>query len=66
MATLSRKTQKVFAVNANADQIVVMGTMKTGTPVYSTDIQTLQSAEYQLGWSSAILNDKAPYLEETN
>ena len=66
MAVLLRQTQKVFAGNANASQIAVMGTMKTGTPVYNTSLATLQSAEYELGWDSAILNDKAPYLEEMN
>lgn len=66
MAVLTRQTQKVFAGNANVSQLAVMGTMKTGTPVYNTNLATLQSAEYQLGWDSAILNDKAPYMEEMN
>lgn len=66
MAKLLRKTQKVFASQANADQIAVFGSMKTGTPDYSSDIEELQSAEYLQGWSDAILGDKAPYLEEMN
>lgn len=69
MAKLQRKTQKVFAGNQtgqNQDQIAVFGSMKTGTPVYSSDIETLQSNEYLEGWSDAILDDKAPYLEEMN
>lgn len=66
MATLTRQTQKVFAGSANADQIAVMGSMKTGTPDYQTSLALLQSAEYQQGWADAILNDKAPYLEEMN
>lgn len=66
MAKLQRKTQKVFSGSADADQIAVFGSMKTGTPVYSSDVETLQSAEYEQGWSDAILNDKAPYLEEMN
>ena len=64
--TLSRQTQKVFAGNANADMLAVFGTMKTGTPQYSTNLSTLQSNAYSEGWSEAILNDKAPYLEEMN
>lgn len=66
MGTLTRQTQKVFAGNANAGQIAIMGTMKTGIPQYDTSLANLQSAEYQLGWADAILNDKAPYLEEMN
>lgn len=66
MTTLSRQTQKVFASNADADQIAVFGSMKTGTPVYSTNLATLQSTAYTEGWSEALLADKAPYLEEMN
>lgn len=66
MAKLQRRTQKVFASSANADQIAVFGSMKTGTPDYSSDVEELQSAEYLLGWSDAILSDKAPFLEEMN
>ena len=64
--SLTRQTQKVFGSNADADQLAVFGTMKTGTPVYSTDLATLQSTAYTEGWSEAILDDKAPYLEEMN
>lgn len=66
MAKLQRKTQKLFAGDANGDQIAVFGSMKTGTPQYSSDVETLQSDTYLEGWSEAILNDKAPYLEEMN
>lgn len=67
MAVLTRKTQKVFAGDANGDMLAVMGTMKTGTPVYNSDVETLQSnIAYSKGWSAAILNDKAPYMEEMN
>ena len=67
MATLTRKTQKVFAGNANGDMLAVMGTMQTGNPVYSADVEALQNnAAYTKGWSDAILNDKAPYMEEMN
>lgn len=66
MAPLTRQTQKVFAGNASVDNLAVFGTMKTGTPQYSSNIETLQSTTYSQGWSEAILNDKAPYLEEMN
>lgn len=66
MPKIQRKAQKIFSGGANGDQIAVFGTMKTGTPTYSNDLDSLQSAEYEQGWSDAILNDKAPYLEEMN
>ena len=64
--SLTRQTQKVFGSNANANQLAVFGSMKTGTPVYSTNLATLQSTDYTKGWSEALLNDKAPYMEEMN
>ena len=66
MPKIQRKTQKIFAGSADGDQLAVFATMKTGTPQYSNDIETLQSATYEQGWKDAILNDKAPYLEEMN
>lgn len=66
MAPLTRQTQKVFAGNASVDMLAVFGTMKTGTPQYSSNVETLQSTTYSQGWSDAILDDKAPYLEEMN
>lgn len=64
--SLTRQTQKVFGSNANANQLAAFGTMKTGTPVYSSNLSTLQTAAYTQGWSEAILDDKAPYMEEMN
>lgn len=64
--SLTRQTQKVFGSNANANQLAAFGTMKTGTPVYSSNLSTLQTTAYTQGWDEAILNDKAPYMEEMN
>lgn len=66
MARIPRKNQKIFCGNDNGSNLAVFGTMKTGNPQYSTNIETLQSAIYEEGWQDAILNDKAPYLEEMN
>ena len=66
MPKIPRKTQKIFAGEANGDQLAIFATMKTGTPQYSNDLDSLQSAAYEQGWNDAILNDKAPYLEEMN
>ena len=66
MARIPRKTQKIFCGDAIAGQIVAFGTMKTGNPDPSTDLDVLQSPLYEKGWDDAIQNDKAPYLEEMN
>lgn len=66
MAKLTRQQQQIFAGQAPSDMIAAFGTTQTGTPVYSTDLSTLQTTNYQQGWQDAIIADKAPFLEEMN
>lgn len=67
MPKIQRKTQKIFCNSADNDQIAVFGSMATGTPVYSNDVEQLQSNEaYEIGWDAATLEDKAPFMEEMN
>lgn len=54
MAKLTRYLQKIFANNSN--QVGVFG---TGTnKVASKNVETLQSADYEDGWSAAIITEK--------
>lgn len=54
MANLTRYKQKIFA--NNSDQVGVFG---TGVEkVTSKNVETLQSAEYEGGWSEAIITNK--------
>lgn len=66
MAKLTRQAQQIFGGQAPSDQLAAFGSMQTGTPVYSTDLSTLQTSDYQQGWQNAVLADKAPFLEEMN
>lgn len=67
MPKIQRKTQKVFCNSADSDQLAVFGSMSTGTPVYTSDVEELQSNEaFDLGWDAATLEDKAPFMEEMN
>lgn len=67
MPKIQRKTQKIFCNSADSDQIAVFGSMATGNPVYSNDVEQLQSNEaYEIGWDAATLEDKAPFMEEMN
>lgn len=66
MAKIERKTQKIFAGNASSDDTAVFGSMITGTPVYTDDIEALQSTAYTQGWGKAIAANEAPFLEEMN
>lgn len=66
MAKLTRQQQQIFAGQAPSDMIAAFGSTQTGTPVYSTNLSTLQTTNYQQGWQDAIIADKAPFLEEMN
>lgn len=67
MPKLTRKTQKIFCGNADNDQLAVFGSMATGSPVYTDDVEQLQnSTAYGEGWEAATLEDKAPFMEEVN
>ena len=65
MPKITRATQKIFAQNGT-DQLAAFGSMKTGTPIYTDNIEDLQTSDYEDGWEQAIVADEAPFLEEMN
>ena len=66
MARITRKTQKVFASSASSDQITAFGTAKTSNPTYTTDVDAIQTATYEQGWTPSLMSDLAPYLQDSN
>lgn len=66
MAKIERKTQKIFAGNAPTDELAVFGSMAADNPLYTDNIEDLQSQAYEQGWTAAIIGDVAPFLEEMN
>lgn len=66
MARITKAKQKILGLNAPSDQMAAFGSCKTGVPVYTTDIDALQTAAYEQGWQDATDNDFAPYREEMN
>lgn len=66
MAKIERKTQKIFAGSGANDDLAAFGSMITGQPVYTDDIENLQTTVYTQGWVKAIAANEAPFLEELN
>lgn len=66
MAKIERKTQKIFAGSGATDDVAAFGSFVSGTPVYTDDVEALQTTAYTEGWSSAIAANEAPFLEEMN
>lgn len=66
MEKLQRQTQKIFGGNAPTDDIAVLGSFKSGTPVYTDDVAALQNTAFEEGYGAALIADEAPMLEEQN
>lgn len=64
MARLERKTQKIFAGEANNNG--VFGTLQAGIGQVTTDVEAIQSLDaYSQGWNAAtVSSEKLPPLEE--
>lgn len=68
MAKLPRVTGKIFASNANANDIGQYGSALSGTKILTGDIATIQSLDaYTTGWRGAVISNKNfPTLQEMN
>lgn len=66
MTKINRATQKIFGINAEKDDIAVMGSFKSGTPIYTDDIEKLQNTAFEEGYASTLVANEAPFMEEQN
>lgn len=66
MPKLERVNQVIFANNSGSREITGFGTAKNNEPTYTRDLKAIQNANFLQGWQSAVLPDKAPYMEDTN
>jgi hypothetical protein len=68
MAKLTRAVQKIFASDAAANEIEQIGSLRNGSPVYTTDPVVLQAlAQYLGGLLDCVSSDKyIPALEDIN
>ena len=67
MPALPRKTQKVFGGDLTpAGNVAVWGSLLAGSPAYSGDLDTIQSAGWLQGLNGALVGNKSPALEDLN
>lgn len=69
MAKLQRKSAKVFAENAAAGVggVSQFGSLAAGDINYSKDVDIIQALDaYRNGWSSAVVGNKSPAIEDRN
>ena len=67
MAKITKEPQKIFCGGLTpTNNIAVFGSLKAGSPSYSGDPSTIQSAAYSLGWADAVVANEAPALQDMN
>lgn len=68
MSKLTRKLQKVFGgLLSPTNEIAAFGSMKAnGIATYSTDLDTLQTTQYENGWKAAVVGNNAPFIQDMN
>lgn len=66
MSKITRQTQKIFGGQAPNNDLAVFGSFKSGSPIYTDNIEDLQSTAYEQGWSAALAANEAPFMEEMN
>lgn len=68
MSKIVRKDQRIFAGDVPAVNVVSQfGSLKAGSPQYSSDPDTIQSlSAWGAGWGAAAVNNAAPALQDMN
>ena len=67
MPALPRKTQKIFGSSLTpTGNVAVWGSLAAGTPSYSSDIATIQSASWLTGLNNALIGNRSPAQEDLN
>lgn len=62
-----RKTAKIFGKNAASNDMTVFGSTLGGNTIYSTDLDSIQSAAYETGWRDAVISNlNYPLLSDMN
>lgn len=67
MAKIIRKNMKIFGSSAGFQQIAQIGSLASGTPMFTTDIDALQAlGNYLDGWFDLVLGNNSPAIEDMN
>lgn len=67
MAKITRKTQKIFGIDAGPNQIAQVGSLAAGSPAFSTDPDTIQALQNYLdGLLSVVIGSNSPAIEDIN
>ena len=64
---IPRKTAKIFASNADSQDVTVFGSTLAEDTTYTTDIAEIQSSAFETGWRDAVISNlNYPLLSDMN
>lgn len=67
MAKITRVIQKIFGVNAGIDERAQIGSIASGSPVFTTDPVAMQAlANYEEGLFGTCIGENSPAIEDIN
>lgn len=55
---IPRKTAKIFAKDANANDVTVFGSTLDNNTQYTKDIANIQNSDFEAGWRNAVISNK--------
>lgn len=67
MSKIARATQKIFGSSAGTNQIAQIGSLAAASPVFSTNLATIQALNnYLQGWFNVVVGSNSPAIEDMN
>lgn len=67
MSKLTRVQQLIFAINSGIDEIAEFGSLRAGSPTFTTDPVVIQSLpNYLAGWFAGVIGNNSPAIEDMN
>lgn len=67
MAKILRKNMKIFGSSPGVNEIAKFGSLAAGSPIFTTDVETIQSlSNYLQGWFAAVIGGNSPAIEDMN
>lgn len=67
MTKITREQMTIFGAEAGFQQIAQFGSLFAGTPIFTTDIPTIQALpNYGVGWNNAVIGGNSPAIEDMN
>lgn len=67
MAKITRKIQKIFAIDSGFQEVSQFGSLANSTPSFTTDPDVIQAlTQFTDGWFKAVIGNNSPAIQDVN